>query len=60
MRIKRRLIEKTKKTHDQQLSVCTTNLFRQLLPRGEDPRVRDFRKWRIFPKKKIKIYVKNK
>ena len=42
------------------LTVRTTNPFRQLLSKGEDLPVRGFRKWKIFPKRKIKIYIKNK
>ena len=36
------------------LSARTTNPFRQLLPKGEDLPVRDFRKWKIFPKRNKK------
>ena len=46
--------------HITSCAVRTTNLFRQLLPKGEDLPVWDFRKLKIFLDKKIKnIYIKN-
>ena len=37
----------------------TTNPISQLLPKEEDLPVRDLRKWKIFPKRKIKdLYQK--
>ena len=46
--------------HITSCTVRTTNLFRQLLPKGEDLPVWDFRKLKIFLSKKVKkIYIKN-